>query len=567
MEPKVRSKLRQLWKIPVFAIWTILCYSSSTQAFGLQTSLDILSSRGFSTICCLSLNSEEGEFERQKDKNERQRNEDNLKIRNLLLNGGEDDFLQTAIETASGGADFLQKVASTHQNDEPDLETGPESNDTEVMSNTVSYSLRLVAPSDGKIPMRRSLLPASLGRPPFLLDKLDEIYHATAHKRIRSLTQNMQGTDIPSFDNLQDDTPNTPILAKTQDEEKDIFSTLRDSLQDSGFQLLGRRDLDLAQALNTDYLFRLSITANLANLDSDIAKDFFPGRFDENCTALAKNHSVDEDSFLYDGRVLVFWRGYGYEVNKGRLVLPKIDYLQSSIVRRVAAVIRRRLNAVEDIVTRRSKRWYDQASNKSLRFIALSLDLIPSHRVSSWATVKFNELTEKTKTKVKEGSRKKGNEKLFKLSRYGGYRAIASSTNLDDALAPFTLCEIQYSNGAESRSDTDDQLKHINGSQSEGQSIFGSDAVDRDIYTAMSQGQVSCPYDEELARRKRRDDSRQRPPMQLLKRVSINNLVDFSPGMKKNFLSRIFAKSTLVEPTYQEVSKAPSAMPCSLQAR
>ena len=51
-----------------------------------------------------------------------------------------------------------------------------------------------------------------------------------------------------------------------------------------------------------------------------------------------------------------------------------------------------------------------------------------------------------------------------------------------------------------------------------------------------------------------RDDRSVLPTMQLLDRVSISNLVDlFSLSGRRKLLRTLFARSELVEPTYEEV--------------
>jgi hypothetical protein len=65
-------------------------------------------------------------------------------------------------------------------------------------------------------------------------------------------------------------------------------------------------------------------------------------------TNLPSNYSVvtyntnDDDAIeplLFDGQVLVFRRGYSTEVTEGLLLLPKIDYIQTSVVQRSTATV------------------------------------------------------------------------------------------------------------------------------------------------------------------------------------------------------------------------------------
>jgi hypothetical protein len=73
--------------------------------------------------------------------------------------------------------------------------------------------------------------------------------------------------------------------------------------------------------------------------------------------------------------------------------------------------------------------------------------------------------------------------------------------------------------------------------------------VDLDMYDCLNRGEISCPYDA-----KRNSTEEELPPMQLLERVTISNLIDvFSKDGRRKLLKTIFSKSELVEPTYEEV--------------
>jgi hypothetical protein len=73
------------------------------------------------------------------------------------------------------------------------------------------------------------------------------------------------------------------------------------------------------------------------------------------------------------------------------------------------------------------------------------------------------------------------------------------------------------------------------------------------MYELLNQDGMRCPYDA-ATRVNGRADKRQTPPMQLLKRVTISNLVDiFTREGRRNLINTLFSKSELVEPTYEEV--------------
>jgi hypothetical protein len=155
-------------------------------------------------------------------------------------------------------------------------------------------------------------------------------------------------------------------------------------------------------------------------------------------------------------------------------------------------------------------------------------------------------------------------EKIFKLQRYGGYRKglVVSSpaANPNDALTPFMICEVDYgdsssANGA-ANGNTNNNNKRLVAKATDAvvvnQTMEGSDAAmtDRDIYQYLNEGSLSCQYDDEMIK----SGIATSQPMQLLERVSISSLLDFSPSGRRNLLKTLFAKNELLEPTYEEVS-------------
>jgi hypothetical protein len=178
---------------------------------------------------------------------------------------------------------------------------------------------RVVTRSDRKIPTTKGAIPASLSRPPYVLRNLDNLFHAVSY----SETRRLQYFETSS-------TAQPPSCS--DGEEARLVDVTRTSLEDAGFQLLSRRDLDLCEALNAGYLLRLSILPDVSKLDPTVAQEFYPERFDSKGNPLN-----DQDEILFNGRVLVFWRGYSSETTNGRLILPKLDYLQASVVQSSAA--------------------------------------------------------------------------------------------------------------------------------------------------------------------------------------------------------------------------------------
>jgi hypothetical protein len=178
---------------------------------------------------------------------------------------------------------------------------------------------RVVTRSDRKIPTAKGAIPASLSRPPYVLRNLDNLFHAISYSETRRLQY---------FETSSTEHPTTSSAG----EDARLVDVTRTSLEDAGFQLLSRRDLDLCEALNAGYLLRLSILPDVSKLDPTVAQEFYPELFDSKGKPLN-----DQDEVLFNGRVLVFWRGYSSETTKGRLILPKLDYLQASVVQSSAA--------------------------------------------------------------------------------------------------------------------------------------------------------------------------------------------------------------------------------------
>ena len=364
--------------------------------------------------------------------------------------------------------------------------------------------------ADGEIPMS--------ALPPQIVDssirrRLDAIYHAASHQETGSLRfmksqkqssrQQLQGTDgaieqLP----LRTDSAGLSDLEERFDEEEErqLITIIRSSLEDAGFELLDRRDLDLCEALNAGYLLRLSIQPNLKQCDPKIAEQFYPERLGT------------EDEFLFDGRVLVFRRGYSEEETVGRLLLPKLDYLQASIVQRSARIVTSRLARFERWVVRKCS----EISGLILAKTTDAVGKIPFIK-SSWNTTETNALIDET-----NGSDERNETKVLKLSRYGGSREqFVAAPDLSEAINPFLVCDV-----------TDTCTS--NGS----------------IYDAINTGEVTCEYDASYPQRK---GDRERP-MRLLRRVSISNLVDFfSPQGRRAIIRGYFEKAKLVEPTYEEV--------------
>jgi hypothetical protein len=218
--------------------------------------------------------------------------------------------------------DFLLQNYDGFDDESSPPERDEKRNDEPIQSS--SPVCRIVTRSDRKLPTSRAMLPASLAQPPHVLRKLDDLFHAASHTETSRLhyfdTNGAASTRHPTRTNGKEETM--------------LVELTRSCLDDAGFQLLSRRDLDLCEALNAGYLLRMSILPDVTRLDPGIAREFYPERFE---SEESKLEDENEDEFLFGGRVLVYWRGYSSEVTRGRLVLPKLDYLQASIVQRSAS--------------------------------------------------------------------------------------------------------------------------------------------------------------------------------------------------------------------------------------
>jgi len=402
---------------------------------------------------------------------------------------------------------------------------------------------RICASSDGEIPVSDgNVLPATLVQSD-LLPKIDAIYHATSYSETSSLkyinsdkqrrqrsSSDVAGTNGGDGSDVED--------RFDPEEERQMVSILRSSLEEAGFELLDRRDLDLCEALNAGYLLRLSIQPDLKTFDPNVGKEFYPEKFardndeadaaDENgSTSIAP--SLQDDDLLFDGRVLIFRRGYSQEVTVGRLLLPKLDYLQASIVQKSAAIVTRRLSSIERSLVNAAS----QISASIRRFVISKLsdlaDAIPVNKATAYVKSKWS-MNEThfsgNETNGNNTSNSKGG-KILKLNRYGGSREqFVAAPDLNDAINPFLICDIDY--------DYDD-----------------SNATDHSgsFIEAVNTGVISCEYDSSQQRQGSLEE-----PMRLLKRVSISNLVDFfSPIGRQEVLKGFFQKAKLVEPTYEEV--------------
>ncbi len=178
----------------------------------------------------------------------------------------------------------------------------------------------------------------------------------------------------------------------------------------------------------------------------------------------------------------------------GRLYLPKLDYLQASLVQRTASSFTKWLADKEKNIDTSIRKSKQAALEKTM-------ESIPA---------KYN-LTSTLNKYVKEKIPKDANETSNKVSKISKAIAdirgvkFAAAPDLGDALNPYIVCEI------------------------------GDD--EQDIQNVIKD---HLPGNPSLSR--------------FIKRVSISNLVDFfSSGGRRRLLTSLISESKLVEPTYEEV--------------
>jgi hypothetical protein len=171
---------------------------------------------------------------------------------------------------------------------------------------------------------------------------------------------------------------------------------LRELLLAAGFRPVVPRDIALSRALNRGYLFRLDLEVRMGNTndprlgaelgagasawDSDLSAGV-EGAADPSASdgAIDGAGAREEESRIYGGGAVLWCRGYGREVSSGRLLLAKIDYLQTAFVRKLAAVPARAALRASEAVERRA-REVRQAVDRSAHLAIAAL----ARRASSW---------------------------------------------------------------------------------------------------------------------------------------------------------------------------------------
>jgi hypothetical protein len=420
--------------------------------------------------------------------------------------------------TASSGRSLQNIPTSNIFNSKQNGETNssPSRRPTEEASEPIC---RIVSRADSKLPTSSSQLPESMFKEPYFFEKLDAHYNAQAYKRAKRLPY-LKTTRLPSdkleLENNNDEGQNE------EEEDEELIQFVRNSLTDAGFQLLTRRDLDLCDSLNVGYLLRLSLSPDISDLDPGIAQQFYPeklhgGMLDEQ----------EDDDILFGGRCLVFWRGYSEEVTTGRLIIPKIDYLQTSLVRRSATWVNKGLDEVEKKLTSKADRQSQKFQSKLQDF---KTSVVPSS-LSSFKKQKEDDDNQEANDNLTSAASSKSKGGV-NLGRYGGSNLrFIGSADPDDALDPFMVCEVEVEN--------DDDIDDLMG-------------VEYKMNAKSNHRDYSCEYDDSMTNNL---GQLAIPRIHLLERVSINNLVNvFTNYGRRTLVRALSEESKLVEPTYEEVS-------------
>jgi uncharacterized membrane protein len=375
-----------------------------------------------------------------------------------------------------------------------------------------------------------------------------------------------------------------------EEDEKNVIWTLKQSLKDAGFQLLSERDVELCEALNEGYLLRLSILPDVMELDPSIGAEFYPELYcdvddDDDDDIIIKNINNNDNEgmrvgdsdtlstsspnsgsssssrssrsttssgsgLLFDGRILVYRRGYSEEVTRGRLLLPKFDYLQSNLVQRTASNFAKQLGE-----------WERKISNKAMGYlfdlVSDIMETMPQrmqHFIVKMTGIKFDykegnvEITSQINNNNNNNSTSKSKiqvsgKNTLTLRRYRTGNVIDSPDN-NDALSPFLVCEIANGNSTYDDNDDDKEMD-----------------VESDLYDVLKEGTIACQRDSNIHNvnvsevgTRTSSSNKKGQNIQLLRRVSIANLVDFfSTGGRRRLIKSLFSESELVEPTYEEV--------------
>ncbi|KAL0720216.1 hypothetical protein Bca4012_034815 [Brassica carinata] len=131
-------------------------------------------------------------------------------------------------------------------------------------------------------------------------------------------------------------------------------------LENAGFEELSARDLALTSALNTDYLLTLPVYVDWKKAS--------------------------------ESNAIVFRRGYATEKQKGLLLVEKLDYIQSIVLRGIFSTISKPLRKVGKLINKESYLDLTQTSDKFLEGESLSDSVLPLRLAAKRAVTRYEGL-------------------------------------------------------------------------------------------------------------------------------------------------------------------------------
>ena len=357
---------------------------------------------------------------------------------------------------------------------------------------------RIVAAGDGKIDMS-------------VLSKLDSEYRK-AFLALESIYQHQSRIEI---NNMLQRNSTTTQKFEDQNSQRMKLRLIYKSLRSAGFVPLDQRDIDLCEALNSEYLLRLSLVPSLGKLDPKISSDTYDDSSDQvDELELQEKTKNNSDNQLFNGRILVFRRGYSEEINCDNLIIPKIDFWQAYLVQRFFRAITNTLTSGMTSIFS----TFDSISNASkskVREVLLDLskhvpDFLSRYILNEEELVDFLEQIDRNEIETRKG------KSLIRLKRYGGGSSIAP--DLGGRLTPFLVNNELNLEQAE-----DNGLGNLSGYR---------------------KAKPQCDYDEICGTEPK--------SVKLIERINISSILS-SGARKRELLKRLFTASNLVEPSYGEV--------------
>jgi len=321
------------------------------------------------------------------------------------------------------------------------------------------------------------------------------------------------------------------------------------------------------------------------------------------------NPSSLQHQLLFNGKILVFRRGYTSEQTQGLFLGQKIDYLQSSLVQRSFSKLAIQVGTIErqivDLMSDAMVTVRLLIQNVTVDIVrelpgevGLAVEELVQSVVGGGGGGKGGGMTNtqyenedededdnndygdvlegKTTTRLTSNQKRSNSNAKSKISfrRYGGrYKRFTGSDDaVDSALSPFLVCEVSSQGttsttriGSNSSSTNPNILPDVNPMD---ESMFYNGIANDDttgidsMSMAAASGSNARLDDNDTKEYMDEDDmvaTANTPPpplpsIRLLKRVSISDLVDFfSKEGRQKLIKSFTSTSNLVEPAFEEV--------------